>query len=203
MVRTAPGLCEYHSIRLTAAGRALLRSEDTPREYFDRLRAARLLADARQILAHGLPRRRALWWAYTCACDAAAGRLPGNVQAIVELARRAIVDASDDNRQATQVLGHPDLDDHPMVTCLAMAVFFGGGSISAPHLPFVGPKPFVVPRLVSSVVYLASVHSEPAAYLKHLDRYLECGLALAGGADPWENKGASARLEAEDGVFAW
>lgn len=201
MIRTARDLCEYHAIRLSPAGAALLRADDTPRRYFDRLRAERLLADARHILAHGLPRRRALWWAYACAQQAVGNHLPASLNGVLDAVRVTIIEPTDARRQALEVLDRAELDEHPMVACLAVAVFLGGGTVSKEGLPFVAPKPFVVPRLVSSVVYLAAVHNEPVRYLDRLEHNLEAGLSLAGGPAPWKTEAVSLP-EIENGVFA-
>jgi hypothetical protein len=184
-MRTARELCSYHAIRLSPEGQRLLTAEQSPRQYFDRLLAASCYADARRVLAHALPRRRALWWAYACARQVYAGQVPAEVEAALEAVHRAIAEPSDDHRHAVNVLGQETLEPHPMIVCLAMACFCGGGGVSLPGLPFVGPKPFVPPRLVEVVVYLAAVHRDPLHYLERLRSYLEQGLALAGGPDPW------------------
>jgi hypothetical protein len=69
---------------------------------------------------------------------------------------------------------------------LSLAVFQNEGSIAPPGYRVVPSEPYVAGRLVSTAVYLASVRRSSARYKDHLDRYLQIGLDLLQGPDPWK-----------------
>lgn len=184
MVKTAAELCAYHEIQLLPESRALLFPELTPRQYFDRLRAAGHYADARRVLAHALSRRRALWWGCLCAAEAYATHPGHRDWQALDAVANYVVAGSETGRRAIEKLSEEISIESPG-GCLLMAAFFSGGNTSIPAQPFVPPKPFITGRLVGVAVYLVSVWNDPPHYLEHLRRYLDLGLELANGPEPW------------------
>lgn len=186
---SARAFCGYYEVRLCGEARALLEDGLSPRDYFERLRTDGHLAEARRVLTHMLPRRRALWWSCLCVLDGCrpeSGLLADALQAVV----RYCVEPSEGHRRAAEAVGRAARRDG-LARSLALAAFLDAGSISRPHLRFVPPRPFAAGRLVSVAVYLASVRLDPSHYKEHLGRYLDIGLELVQGPDPWQT-GSSA-----------
>lgn len=189
--QSAVDLCKFYQIKIKPAGQALLEASQTPREYFELLSASGHYADARRVLAHALPKRRALWWGCLCAWDVYGPEPPEIVSAVLQAVGGYVLDPREQLRRAAASLGKK-ARPNTLAGCLAMAAFFSGGSVSLPGLPHVAPKPFVTGRLVSVCVYLAAVLRDPARYKDHLRQYLDVGRALACGDHLWPS---SPRLE--------
>ncbi len=177
---TARQLCREGHITLRPEAELLLEDELSPQAYFQLLLAADLLADARRVLAHAMPKRRALWWACLCTQDAYRGQLPEHVALAVETVVRFVGDPSEPNRREAERVGR-SLAPSSLEACLTTAAFFSGGSISLPDLPAVPSPPFVTGRLAGVCVYLASVRRSAARYKDHLRQYLSIGVGIARG----------------------
>ncbi len=182
---TARQLCRHSRIKLSPAAQSLLDDDISSQAFFERLLAHDHLAEARRVLAHAMPKRRALWWACLCAQDAYRNDLPPQVALAVETVVRFVHDSSEANRRETERIGR-SFPSSRLEACLAMAAFFSGGNISLPHLPTVAPRPFVTGRLVGVSVYLASVARSAARYKDHLRQYLSLGVGIARGENLWD-----------------
>ncbi|HEY8506468.1 MAG TPA: hypothetical protein VIL46_17935 [Gemmataceae bacterium] len=177
---TAAEVCRL--FKLSPLGATLLKPEHAAPEFFDLLVEAGLYADARRLLAHALPPRRAVWWAGLCLTDSA------RQKPLAEAAERDALDAAvrwaaqpcEATRRAAEKAGWAA---RPTTAAgnLAMAAFLSGGSISRPGLPAVLPKPHLCGRLCGVAVYLASVRFDPARYKDHLRDYLAVGREVAQG----------------------
>lgn len=202
-METAAELCRLCHIRLKPKASELLHDELTPRQYFDLLMEHNCLADARRVLAHALPKRRALWWGCLCALDTYGHEPPQIVTEVLSAVISFIRDPSEANRRTTSSLGWK-AKPTTIAGCLAMGAFFSEGSVSLPGLPVVQPRPFVTGRLAGVAVYLASVMRDAAQYKSHLRRYLSVGLDVARGNNLWTNPGSfkPIRLDAGGGEHA-
>jgi hypothetical protein len=183
-IRTAAALCRQQRIKLRPEGQALLCDDLSPRQFFDRLLEHGCYADARRVLAHSLPKRRALWWGCLCALDAYRPAPPPLDEAVLQTVVQFVQDPTEANRRAVVPLAK-EAGMNSLTGCLAMAAFFSDGSISRPGLPFVPARPFVTGRLVGVAVYLAAVRRDPAHYRDHLRQYLALGLEVARGNNLW------------------
>lgn len=190
MIQPAWELCHVGGIDLTPQGQSLLRAELTARSYFDLLMQHGCYKDARCLLAQALPKRRALWWACVCARDLYDPPTPPAAEVLEVVSHYAMTDDESSRRRA-ETLGQQFGPDD-LLTCLAMAAFFAGDNVSRADLPPVEPQPFVTGRLVEVVVYLVSVRKDLPCYKDHLRRYLEQGIRMAAGPDPWIEAGAGA-----------
>lgn len=190
----AAELCRDMKLRLRPPARELLDEEITPRAYFQRLIEADLLPEARRVLAHTLPKRRALWWGCLCAMESYGEQPPAEALSAV---LRFVIHPTEANRRATHEAGKR-ARPNTLGGCLASAAFFSGGSVSLPGLPEVAPRPFVTGRLVGVAVYLAAVTRDAAAYKQALREYLALGLEVARGENLWyaSREIVPARLEA-------
>lgn len=195
MIQPAWELCHDAGIRLSAEGQELLRAPLTTRQFFDLLMEHGCYADARRVLAHALPKRRALWWACACARDGYPPVPPPAVAEVLDLVYRYAEGGDESSRRRAGAFGM-QFGPNDLTNCLALAAFFSGDNISRPDLPVVSPAPFITGRFVEVVVYLAAVGKDPACYRDHLRRYLEHGFRIALGPDPWADAGSGPAIAA-------
>ncbi len=140
------------------------------------------LGDARRLLAHALPARRAIWWATLCLHHASA-RVPfekSEEDLAFDASVRWVLRPSESHRRGAEAAGWAATPSTP-AGILAMACFLAHGSISRVGLPPVYAAPHLAGRLSGVVVYLASVRFDPAHYLHHLRQYLVIGQEVASG----------------------
>ncbi len=195
-IATARQLCDACRIRLKPKAALLLDADATPRQFYDSLMNADCLAAARRVLAHAMPKRRALWWGCLVAMDVDAHEPTSGVDLILPAVVRFVIDPSEENRRGTQEVAQ-HVPASSLAGSLAMAAFLSGGSISLPNLPVVHPRAFVTGRLVGVTVYLASVIRSAAHYKDHLRHYLDLGEQVARGQLLWNTE-----TTAEDGLVA-
>lgn len=181
---TAAGLCRHGRIKLKEAATRWLDDQVSPREFFDRLVRHDCLADARRVLAHAMPKRRALWWGCLCGLDACRDSMPPAVSEVIDAVVRFVRQPNEENRRIMLPLGKR-VGVNTLAGSLAMATFFSRGSVSRPGLPEVAPRPCVTGRLVGVAVYLASVTRDPKHYKARLRGYLAWGRDIACGKNLW------------------
>lgn len=169
----AAELCQRHAIPLSDEGRSLCSNGLSPRQFFDRLREAGHLADARRFLAYVLGRRRGLRWALACATEVLEAETP-----LLAEVERFLDDPSEERRAMLRDRGLAEPPESSL-GYLALAAFLSGGTVSLPDLPFVPPAGSVTARLVSVSVYMSSIESGAEHYRQRLEAFLELGLQLA------------------------
>lgn len=195
--RTAVELCRW--FKLKPAARPLLNPELTPQQFFAILMENKLYADARRVLAHALPKRRAVWWGCLCVWEALRSEnlTPAEYSAL-EATMRWVVRPSEQERRAAEAAGWA-AKPTTLPGCLAMAAYLSDGSMSKAGLPYVPTKPFLTGRLVGVAVYLASVRKQPANYLSRLRQFLEMGKEIARGRNLWTDAEFLALMERTPG----
>jgi hypothetical protein len=198
MATAAWEFCKDNEIELQPEGRALLRAAQSPWEYFELLLENRCYADARRVLAHALPKRRALWWGCLCAWDVYRPQPPAEVAGVLEAVVRYVLQPCEAHRRAAAARAQ-EVEPNSLAACLAMAAFCSAGSLAPPGVPCVAPRPFLTGRLVGVTVYLAAVLRDPTQYKAQLRRYLEIGREVASGANLWTEGATSDALEAPAG----
>lgn len=173
-------LIEWGKIKLKPEGEQLLTTNLSVRDYFELLVEKDCLADARRVLAHSLPKRRALWWGVLAAYDAFRPTTPALLDNVLKAVTRFVTAPTEDQRRACGEVAKRT-PPSSIAGCLATAAFFSAGSVAPQGLPPVAPKPFITGRLVGVAVYLASVTRDPAQYKQYLREYLRWGRAIATG----------------------
>jgi hypothetical protein len=161
------------NFELGPEARALLVDGMKPEPFLDALQAGNHWADACRFLAHALPKRKAVMWAYVClrqVLDADALE----TDAALRAAKCWATDPSEINRRAalgaaeTATAGAPG-------GLVALAAGVSGGSLAPPGLPLVPPGERETARAVSGVVLLAAVRSQPEKAGEKFARFLELG----------------------------
>lgn len=177
---------------LSREARRHLRSEQTPRGYFELLMARELWADAIRALAAALPRRPAVWWGCLCAWEMARH----GSSAVEEEALAATIgwvqEPTEAHRRAAEAAAERATLRTP-AGCLAQAAFWNGaGSMLAPELPEVRPAGLALPRLVAGAILLAAVQRDVNDYQQHYRLFLGLGTEIAYGRHLWTGPAASA-----------
>src|SRR5215217_9597163 len=115
--------------------RALLATGTPPPKAFIALLLERELhADAVRFLAHGLPRREAVWWAWVCARKVAGAEPAPPIKAALDATERWIIQPSEEHRRQALQFGEA-ADFGTPAGCAALAAFMSTGSLAPPDAP--------------------------------------------------------------------
>src|SRR5205085_12585504 len=97
--KTAAEICGRFT--LDVEPHKLLDAKLTPQQYLTLLTSRGFYTDAIKVLAYGLTKREAVWWACVCVRDAGGKDLPGPALKALQAAENWVADPSEDNRRAT------------------------------------------------------------------------------------------------------
>jgi hypothetical protein len=164
--------------------RALLVPDDLPREFVSQLVANGLFPDAVRVIAHALPRREAVWWAWVCARKVAGAEPAPPVQAALDATERWIVQPSEENRREALLFGEA-AEFGTAAGCAALAAFMSSGSLAPPEVPPVPPGEYLTAKAVSGSVTLAAVATEPERAEEKFQEFLKLGLEVADRTKMW------------------
>ena len=155
-----------------------------PREYITRLMGRALHLDAVKFLAHALPRREAVWWAWACARKMAGDQPKPAIRAALEATERWIVQPTEEHRRQALQFGEA-ADFGTPAGCAALAAFMSGGSLAPPEAPPVPPSEFMTAKAVAGSVILSAVAIEPAKATERFEEFLKLGLEVAERTKLW------------------
>lgn len=163
---TAAEVCSRFN--LPPASRALLREGMEPPEFVSALVTNKHYAAGIDFLAHALPAREGIWWAYLCMQHACGDALSEPERQAVIAGARWVLQPSEENRVAAKVPAEAaGLASLPGM--LAMAVF----QTSA------GPAP--VSNSVATAVKFAATKCDPARLLDTQRLFVNLGIEVAEG----------------------
>ena len=165
----------------------LLNSDDVrggPRELLAVMSAKELFPQAVRFLAHALPRRECVWWAWVCARKATSAEAPAAVRAALDATERWIVQPTEDNRRAAMQHAYA-ADLGTPAGCAALAAFFSGGSMGPPQAPPVPPGEFMTAKAAAGGISLAAVAKEPERAAERFREFLGLGLEVAERTKLW------------------
>lgn len=140
--------------------------------------------DAVAFVAHALPRREAIWWAFTCARSAAGDEPEPAVGACLDAARTWIAEPTEENRRAAfaaagQVgMGTP-------AGSVALAAFLSGPTLGLADGPAIPPDEHVGAKALMGAVGLAALAQDPEDAAAVLKQFLAQGLELAERLQLW------------------
>ena len=166
---------------LSPPARALLTEGDVVPAYLAKLIDAALLRDAVNLLAYGLPKREATWWA----CLATRSTLPAepaaaDVQAL-EAAERWVYKPGEETRVAAMTEANaPNRDQSPALLA-ASAAAWSGGSLAPPGGPEVPPGDHLTAVAVYTALLMAAYQTQPERAEEKLRRFVEQGVDIANG----------------------
>jgi hypothetical protein len=180
--KTAAQICAVAGV--TDEARALLREGLGPREYVDLLVDKKHYPDAILFLAHSLPKREAVWWAWVCARRNAGATPPAKVKAALDATEKWIAQPTDQNRRAVfEMADQADLGSP--AGCAGLAAFVSGGSLGPPDGPVVPPAEDMTAKAVSGAVTLAADAEEPEQMAENCRNFIKQGLEVASRIKLW------------------
>jgi hypothetical protein len=147
-------ICE--SAELDGPERDLLAQHSEPRAFIGALIEQDLFRAAASVVAHALPTRVGVFWAWSCARDAA-GASPGEAaERCLTAARAWICEPTDARRREAFALAREDgFASAASMACAA--AFCSGGSLVPDTMPPVLPDPRAAARAIRDCVVMAAV----------------------------------------------
>ncbi len=183
VVRSLQELCEL--AELEEEGKGLLRKEHTPPEFIASLVEHEHYADAVRLLAHALPKREAIWWAWVSARRVLNGEPPPSIRTALQATEQWIMQPTEEHRRPMLTIAEEaDIGTPP--GCAALAVFLSGGSIAPPQLPPVEPGEFAAAKAIAGSVTLAAVSTEPERAPEKFRAFIAQGLEVARRLNLWQ-----------------
>jgi hypothetical protein len=164
--------------------RALLRDQIAPREYLDALVAQEHFQDAIRFLAHALPKREAVWWAWVCARRAAGAEPAPRIKASLDATEKWIAQPTDDHRRTAMTVAEAAGMDTP-AGCAGLAAFFSGASLAPPDAPAVPPGEHLTAKAVSGAVIVAALAPQPEKAPEKFRAFIDQGLDVATRIKLW------------------
>jgi uncharacterized protein DUF6931 len=184
---TAAEVC--HNFALDDAAAPLLKGDPAPREFLQRLSDKQYYPDGIRFLAHALPAREAVWWGGLClwrAVESRGDRLPPPQQEALRAAMVWVLEPGEENRRTAEKAGRAATLSNA-AGCLAMAVFWSSGSMTAAHLPPVASPPFAAAKCAAGAVLLAAVLNGGRKSPGYQQRFVELGEQVADGNFLWND----------------
>ncbi len=180
-----PDLCARFGLGDKAA--ALAQPDQDGPTFVEALIGAEEYPAALAFLAYLLPKREAVWWAWTCARRVLPPEPKPEVQAALDATERWLVEPTDANRRAAFALAEP-ADLGTPAGCTALAVFFTGGSIAPVGVPDVPVPDGAAARAIAGSITLAAVSSPPPEKApERFSQYVRQGLEVAGRIKLWDS----------------
>lgn len=142
--------------KLSDNGAAMLEDGVNSAQYLNSLIYQEFYSDAVNFLAHGLPKREAIWWGYLAAKHADGESLANEAQEALRLIKDWVYHPDESLRRKAERLSEK-LEFKTAVGWSIMSVFWSGGSLCAEHLPAVMPQEFLYAKGVAGAVMLAAV----------------------------------------------
>ena len=165
--------------------RPLLRPTQSPAQYLDALMEKHQYQDAVKFLAHGLPKREAVWWACFCAKTVSGGSASPPTAEAIKTAEKWVADPSEEHRQASMPAAEAAKFGTP-AGCVALAAFFSGGSLGPPNVAPIPPAETLTGDAVAGAVMMAVVAKEPEKAPDKYLAFLNRGIEIANGKNLWK-----------------
>ncbi|MFO0880184.1 MAG: hypothetical protein U0840_22780 [Gemmataceae bacterium] len=161
---------------------ALLKPEQSPREYLVALLQAEMYPQAIRFLAVGLPRREGIWWAALFLLWAGAGKLHSDDARALKAIMHWVIEPDEATRKATGEFMRTGVPSGH----LARAVFNTGGSLNPPRYPVRPPNPQATPRAITSTITGVALQRGGASYTRYLRQAIALGMHIARGHYLWQ-----------------
>jgi hypothetical protein len=158
-----------------------------PLEFLHLLVEKKLYPDAVRFLAHALPRRESVWWAWVCARRAAGDKPPAKIKSALDATEKWIAQPNDENRRAAKAAADAAGLDSP-AGCAGLAAFFSGGSLSPPEAPPVPPGEYLTAKAVSGAVIFAAVAPEPEKAPEKFKSFIAQGVEVTQKIKLWSKE---------------
>jgi hypothetical protein len=170
-------ICE--SAELDGAARELLAKHPEPREYVGALIEQDHYRAAVSVLAHALPTREGIFWAWFCAREAAGPAPKEPTQRCLAATRAWIWEPTDAHRRGAYAAALEDkFESAASLACAA--AFCSGGSLAPDNMPAVLPGPCAAPRAIRDCIVMAAIIGRNAETIAERYRaFLSEGVKIA------------------------
>lgn len=179
----------FQHLTLQEGSQQLLNASQSPAHFLTQLIEHEYYEDAVRFLAFGLPKREAIWWAYLCVSqtEAVSETEPalhaGNtLSVLLNTVKKWVYEPSEEARREVGALAE-QLKMEKASCWAGMAVFWSGGSITAPDFPAVEPATHLTAVAVSGAVMLAVVSKEPEKAKQKYLHFLTQAVDIANGGN--------------------
>ena len=182
----ASQICSVAELSEEAA--ACLDAGTQPLDYLNLLLEKKLYPDAVRFLAHALPRREAVWWAWVCARRASGEKPAAKIKAALDATEKWIAQPNDENRRAAKSTADA-AGLSSSAGCAGLAAFFSGGSLAPPEAAVVPPGEYLTAKAVSGAVIFAAVCAEPEKAPEKFKSFIAQGVEVTHKIKLWEARG--------------
>lgn len=170
---------------LSEEARQLVAPDRSHREFLRLVTEQGHYADAVRFLAHALPRREAVWWAWVCARRAAGAEPKPPIKAVLDATERWIAQPTDEHRRLAMQRAE-EADFGTPAGCAGLAAFLSGDNLAPANVPTpVPPGEFVAAKAIAGAVVLAAVVNEPEKAEEKFQAYLQQGLEVVNRIKLW------------------
>lgn len=186
-VKTLADLAEVAEVG--EEGRKLLQPQHKPHEYLSALTGGSQHPDAIRLLAHALPRREGVWWAWASAKRASGAEPAAPVKAALDATERWIAQPTEDNRRNAMARAEAIGFDTP-AGCAALAAFLSGPTVAPPHIEQAVPPPeYGAAKAIAGAVLISAVITEPDKAVEKMHAALLQGLEVVTKIKLWPVEG--------------
>jgi hypothetical protein len=164
---------------------AVAQPELHPREFVSLLLEKELYPDAVRFLAHALPKREGVWWAWMCARRSAGENPAPAIGAALQAAEKWIAQPTEEHRRAAMEAAEA-AKFSTAAGCAALAAFLSGGSMAPPTAPPAPPGEYMTAKAVAGSVTVAAVAKEPEKAPEKYRMFVTQALDVATRIKLWE-----------------
>lgn len=166
-------------------GKKLLQPQHKPHEYLSALTGAGQHPEAVRVLAHALPRREGVWWAWATAKRASGAEPAAPIKAALDATERWIAQPTEDNRRNAMARAEAIGFDTP-AGCAALAAFLSGPTLAPPHIEQAVPPPeYGAAKAIAGAIIMSAVVAEPEKATEKLHAALVQGLEVVAKIKLW------------------
>jgi hypothetical protein len=165
-------------LQLTDEGNSLVSQDQSVAQLVEVLTRNAHHADALRVLSRALGTQAAVLWSSRCVEEVLSGKLTDQETGAIQAAQRWAAEPSPENTAiACESAGR--LNNEGPAAMLALAAFWGAGSLTPPGQPVVPVDPQLPDQAISGALTLAAV-SEPAADApKRFESFIRSGQSFA------------------------
>ncbi|MFN8654566.1 MAG: hypothetical protein U0133_21885 [Gemmatimonadales bacterium] len=154
---------------------ALLAPDIAHRAFVAKLVEKELWMDAVGYLAHALPKREGVWWAWVTAKRAAGPEPEPKIKESLEATEKWIAQPTDENRRVAFAKAEK-ADLGTAAGCSGAAAFFAGDSLAPPNLQAVPPGEWDTAKAIAGAVLIAVTATEPEKLKEKFQAAIQQGL---------------------------
>lgn len=154
----------------------------SPSQFLELLLKNQFYPEAVRFLAHGLPKREAVWWAYVCAEQTEKEINQPEIKDALEATKAWVYQPNEETRRIAEKAAEKS-ELKSAASWAAMAAFWSSGSITPPTSPPVMANEYLTAQAVSGAVMLAASLYHPEKIQDNYRYFLKQGIHIANGGN--------------------